>query len=71
MVGVRTYAKKVYSTENSSVHLSKHKEENKKNPKLMKQAYSFDRRQSFHGNKLTEAKIIAFKESVDKLSQSS
>jgi hypothetical protein len=35
MAGVRTYAKKVDITENSSVHLNKHKEENKKNLKLM------------------------------------
>lgn len=35
VAGVRTYAKKANITENSSVHLSKHKEENKKNPRLM------------------------------------
>jgi hypothetical protein len=31
VAGVRTYAKKVDITENSSVHLSKHKKENKNN----------------------------------------
>nr|YP_010338941.1 putative reverse transcriptase protein [Erythrolobus coxiae]UNJ19013.1 putative reverse transcriptase protein [Erythrolobus coxiae] len=35
VAGVRTYAKKADITENSSVHLNKHKEENKKNPRLM------------------------------------
>jgi retron-type reverse transcriptase len=35
VAGFRTYAKKADITENSSVHLSKHKEENKKNPRLM------------------------------------
>jgi hypothetical protein len=34
MAGVRTYAKKVDITENSSVYFSKHKEDNKNNPQL-------------------------------------
>ena len=35
VVGIRTYAKKVNITEKSSVRLSKHRKENKKNPMLM------------------------------------
>jgi hypothetical protein len=58
VAGFRTYVKKADITENSSVHLSKHKEENKRKQAPLCKSHHY----SLHKNKLTEAEKIAFTE---------